>query len=102
MGMNSEPFGPNTAGTVSIAVTGTSAAVALGKTGPLTCEVQSLAGNAIAFIEFGVSTVAAVAATGYPILPGVDKVVSVPAGATHVAAIGTASTTLYFTPGHGA
>ncbi len=92
-----------TAGTVNLAVTGTTGSVALAKTGnPQTVEIQSASGNAIAFIEFGISTVTAVAATGYPILPGVDKIVTVPAGATHVAAIGTSSTTLYFTCGHGA
>lgn len=103
MGMNTEPFSPVTTGTVSRAVDGTSARVALAKTGVnQTVEIQSPAGNSIAFIEFGDSSVAAVAATGYPVMPGVDKIVTVPAAATHVAAIGTTGTTLYFTCGHGA
>lgn len=103
MGQNSEPFTPMTTGTVSRTVTGTSASVALYKTGsPQTVEIQSPPANSIAFIEFGDLTVAAVAATGYPIMPGVDKVVAVPPGATHVAAIGTSGTTLYFSSGHGA
>lgn len=102
MGMNSEPFSPVTTGTVSRTVSGTSARVALAKTGsPQTVMVSSPAGNAIAFIEFGDSTVASVAATGMPILPGAIMIFTVAASVTDVAAIGSAGT-LYFTCGHGA
>lgn len=102
MGMNSEPFTPMSAGTVSRTVSGSTASVALAKGGVnQTVLVQSPAANAIAFIEFGDSTVAAVAATGTPILPGVILTFTVGAGVTHVAAIGSAGT-LYLTSGRGA
>lgn len=102
MGQNTEPFTPMTAGTVSRTVSGTTAQVTLAKTGnPQTVMVTSPAGNAIAFIEFGDSTVTAVAATGTPILPGAVMIFAVAAGVTTVAAIGSAGT-LYFTCGHGA
>lgn len=101
MGQNSEPFTPVTTGTVSRTVSGSSAAVALAKTGsPQTVLVQSPAANAVAFIEFGDSTVAAVAATGTPILPGAIMVFTVGPAVTHMAAIGSAGT-LYVTSGHG-
>jgi len=101
MGQNSEPFTPMTAGTVSRTVSGSSAAVALAKTGnPQTVLVTSPTANAIAFIEFGDSTVTAAAATGLPILPGTVMVLSVPPAVTHMAAIGSAGT-LYVTCGHG-
>lgn len=101
MGMNSDPFTPMTAGTVSRTVSGSSAAVALAKTGiPQTVMVQSLAGNAIAFIEFGDSAVAAAIATGTPIMPGAIMTFSVAPSVTNMAAIGTAGT-LYVTCGHG-
>lgn len=101
MGMNSEPFSPVSAGTVSRTVSGTSAAVALAKGSvPQTVMVSSPTANAIAFIEFGDSTVVAVAATGMPITPGTVMVFSVGANVTHMAAIGSAGT-LYVTCGHG-
>ncbi len=101
MGQNTEPFTPMTAGTVSRTVSGSTAAVALAKTGnPQTVMVQSPAANAIAFIEFGDSTVTAAAATGTPILPGAIMVFTVAAAVTHMAAIGSAGT-LYVTVGHG-
>lgn len=102
MGMNTEPFSPVAAGTVSRTVSGSSQTVALAKTGsPQTVMVQSLAANPIAFIEFGDSSVAAVAATALPILPGVVMVLTVAPSVTHMAAIGS-SGTLYATCGHGA
>lgn len=99
--MNILPFTPDSAGTVSRTVSGTSASVALFKGGTSQqIMVNSPAGNAIAFIEFGDSTVASVAATGTPILPGVVMVFTVGQTVTHVAAIGSAGT-LYFTSGGG-
>jgi len=102
MGMNTEPFTPMTAGTVSRAVAGTTASVALAK-GSVnqTVMVSSLAANAIAFIEFGTSAVEAAIATGTPILPGQTQKFTVGSNVTHVAAIGTAGT-LYITCGKGA
>jgi hypothetical protein len=62
--------------------------------------VTSLAANAIAFIEFGDSSVTAALATGTPILPGTIMTFSIAASVTTMAAIGTAGT-LYVTCGHG-
>lgn len=104
MAQQSNPFTPNTTGTVSRTVSGTSARVALSKSDDQTVMVTSdsaVTSAAIAFIEFGDVTVAAVAATGTPILPGAILILTPPAAATHVAAIGTAGT-LYFTSGRGA
>ncbi len=99
MGQNTEPFSAGT--TVSRTVTNSTASVALGKTGvPQTIMVTSPSGGNIAFIKFGDSTVTALT-TDTPILPGAIMVFSITAEATHVAAIGSATTTLYFTSGHG-
>ena len=92
------PFTPGT--TVSLAVTGTTGRVAVTGNGDQVL-VSSLAANAIAFIKMGDSTVTA-AVTDTPILPGTVQVFTIPSGATNIAAIGTASTTLYFTRGDGA
>lgn len=101
MGVNTEPFTPMSAGTVSRTVSGTTANVALAKSGvPQTLLIQSLPSGAIAFIEFGNSTVTAVAATGTPILPGVVMVFAVGPDVTTMAAIGSAGT-IYVTCGHG-
>ncbi len=101
MGMDTQPFTAMTAGTVSRTVSGSTAAVALAKTGvPQTVLVISPTANAIAFIEFGDSTVVSVAATGLPILPGTVMALTVAPSVTHMAAIGSAGT-LYVTCGHG-
>jgi hypothetical protein len=70
------------------------------------------AGSDTIFVRFGGSSVTATAGTAsataptagsYPIGPGLCKVITVPAGATHMAHIsGTAAQTLYITPGTGA
>lgn len=89
------------AGTVSRTVSGSSQVVALAKTGvPQTVLVTSPTANAIAFIEFGASDAAAVAATALPILPGTVMTLSIAPSVTHMAAIGSAGT-LYVTCGHG-
>lgn len=95
------PLSP--AGTVSLAVTGSTGSVALSKAVLSQVMVTSAAANSIAFIKFGTSAVTA-AVTDTPILPGTVQVFTVPndGTVTHVAAIGTASTTLYFTVGEGA
>ncbi len=101
MGQNTEPFTPMSAGTVSRTVSGSSQVVALAKTGvPQTVLVTSPTANAIAFIEFGASDAAAVAATALPILPGTVMTLSIAPSVTHMAAIGSAGT-LYVTCGHG-
>jgi len=92
------PFTPGA--TVSRAVTGSSASVALGAGGGLQVMVTSAAGNTIAFIKFGTSSVTA-AVTDTPILPGTVQVFTIATTVTHVAAIGTTATTLYFTTGDG-
>lgn len=101
MSQQSNPFTPATTGTVSRTVSGSSARVALSQSGDQTIMVTSDPAGAIAFIEFGDVTVAAVAATGAPILAGTIMVLTPPAAATHVAAIGSTGT-LYFTSGRGA
>lgn len=108
MAQHSNPFTPNTTGTVSRTVSGTSARVALNTTGSgsldqtlMIVSDPGVTSAAIAFIEFGDVTVAAVAATGTPVLPGSVLILTPPAAATHVAAIGSAGT-LYFTSGRGA
>ena len=95
------PFTPGP--TVSRAVTGTTASVqiTIAATHGYQVMVTSPAGNAIAFIKFGASTVEA-AVTDTPILPGTVQVFPVPASTLYVAAIGTSGTTLYFTSGDGA
>lgn len=92
------PFTP--AGTVSLAVTGASGRVALAKSGLNQVVVTSPGSSAIAFITIGDSAGTA-AVTDTPILPGTVQTFTIPTTATHVAAIGTAGTTLYFTVGEG-
>lgn len=100
--MNTLPFTPDTAGTVSRSVSGTSATVTLAKTAlSQQIMVTSPSANAIAFIEFGDSSVTAVAATATPVLPGAIMMFTVGPSVTTVAAIGSAGT-LYFTCGIGA
>lgn len=101
MGQNSEPFSPVYQGTTTRTVSSSSATTTLAKTGlPQTVMVASLAANAICFIEFGDSTVAAAVANGCPILPGTVTIFSVGAGITTLAVIGSAGT-IYVTCGHG-
>lgn len=101
--MNILPITPNSAGTVNLSVTGSTARVPLSIVSQSQqVMVTSPAANNIAFIEFGSSTVVAVAATGTPILPGAIMVFTVGQTVTNVAAIGSATTTLYFTCGAGA
>ncbi len=92
------PFTPGA--TVSRTVTSSTANVALG-TGGDQVMISSAAGGNIAFVKFGDSTVTA-ATTDTPILPGTVQVYTIPPGATYIAAIGSATTTLYITRGDGA
>lgn len=99
MTINAGPFSPG--GTVSRTVTSSTARVALGTTGHSTLMVTSPAGGNIAFIKFGDVTVEA-AATDTPILPGAIYTFTIsPQADLYVAAIGSATTTLYFTIGYG-
>ncbi len=97
------PFSP--ANTVAVSVTATSAATALPTLRGNQIVVSAPSANAIAFIAFGAGSTTVVIPTtqtnGYPILPGTKEVLTVPPGATHVAVIGSVSSTLYFTAGDG-
>lgn len=92
--------------TVAVAVTASSAASLLPASQGDQIMVTSGAGNAIAFIAFGISSTTVVIPTtttnGCPILPGTVQVFTVPPTNTHVAVIGSTSSTLYFTRGDGA
>lgn len=97
MTIYASPFTPGI--TVSRTVTSSTASVALGAVGQAQL-IQSIPSGNIAFIKFGDSTVTA-AVTDTPVLPGVVLVLVPPATATHMAAIGSATTTLYVTSGYG-
>ena len=92
--------------TVAVAVTASSAASLLPVSQGDQIMVTSPAGNAIAFIAFGVSTTTVTIPTttqnGCPILPGTVQTFTVPPTNTYVAVIGSVSSTLYFTRGDGA
>lgn len=99
------PLQPVKAGTVTISCSSVSGATALsrpnGANQPLQVELQN-AGSAAIFVEFGDSTVSAATTTGYPILAGQSKLVTVAGTVTHIACIVAASThTLYVTVGLG-
>lgn len=100
------PFTPATVGTKAITVAATTANVQLPYPGvDQQVMVTSIAANAIAFIAFGNSAVAATVPTGTagstPVLPGRPSVFSVGPDVTHIATIGTAANTLYVTCGAG-
>ena len=95
MSTGAVPFSPGA--TVSRAVTGSTANVALSRAASQVVMVQGIASGAISFIKFGISTVEA-AVTDTPILPGVVYFFTVPGTTTHMAAIG-AGATLYVTCG---
>lgn len=91
-------------GTVSIAASAVSAAVAIPAftNAEFQVELQN-PGDAIAFFRWGATTPTAVV-TDYPVLPGQSKLITVDPGANSIAAIlGAATTaTLYITYGKGA
>jgi hypothetical protein len=97
------PFTPaNPTSTITVGVA--SAATALvGSTGNMRAVVElQNAGSAVVFVDFGLSGMVTTVATGYPILPGQSKLITIGAGLTHVATIsGTAAQTLYVTVGMG-
>jgi hypothetical protein len=95
-------------GSVTLSVTNSSAATAIAKGGPAGTGMRQVelqnSGTAVVFVEFcSSSTCTAAVATGYPVLVGQSKVVSVNSNTTHVAAIaGTAGPhTFYVTVGQG-
>ena len=92
------PFTPG--GSATLAVTTSSARVALPTTGGMQVLIYS-AGTAASFIKFGDSTVTA-AVTDIAIPSGFNRIFTIPPGVTHVAGITAASTaTVYFTRGDG-
>lgn len=97
------PFTPGSS--IAVSVTATSAATALPTLSANQIMVSAPAANAVAFIAFGTASTTVVIPTtqqnGCPILPGTVQVFTVPPGATHVAVIGSVSSTLYFTAGDG-
>ena len=92
------PFTPGA--TVSLDVTESTASVALSALLSNQVRVASPADNEVAFIRFGGSGITA-ALTDLPILPGTVEVFTVQDAWTHIAAIGTTGSTLYFTRGDG-
>lgn len=101
-------FTPRATGTTSITSGVASAAVALGNTASeRQLRIKNVDTTNIAFVEFGVSTVAAIVPSGatpgsMPIGPGETAGISLPLSVTHAAAICTAGTPIvYFTPGNG-
>jgi hypothetical protein len=92
-------------GTITVSVTGASAATALPTAGYDTVRQLEIsnAGTVAVFVETGVSTVTAAVATGYPVLPNQCKVITIKSTATHVAIIGASAgpTTVYVSTGIG-
>lgn len=95
------PFSP-VGGTVNVAVTATSQALALTSLGTMSGSVRiSNIGTQTVFIAFGSSAVTTLVTTGLPILPNTVEVFAL-GGVTHVAVIATAvGSTLYATSGQG-
>ena len=100
--------GVSTVGTTEITIAATTARVPLSK-GSVGQQIyiQSLAANAICYVELGTSAVTAiipVASTSlgsFPILPGNKYCLTVGANVTQIATIGTAGNKIYVSCGHG-
>lgn len=98
------PFTPAKNGTITVSATTTTGNSAL-KVPSARDQVMVTndAGGSTAFIEFGDSTVEAVAATSTPVLPGAAYIFTINPGMTHMAVItGTGTATVYATVGQGA
>lgn len=97
-----QPITPVAAGSKTISCTSSSAATILPSVAfQNQLELQN-AGSVPIFVEVGLSTVTAAVATGYPVLPGQSKVISVSNTITHIACIvAVTTTTLYVTVGTG-
>lgn len=100
------PFQPIQAGSVTIACAASSSATALSAinaSAPIVqLEVQN-AGSVNVFVEPGLaSTITAAVASGYPVLPGQSKVISVSPRTTHIACISASGTqSVFVTAGTG-
>lgn len=89
---------------ITISCTSGSAATALPSigVGEMRQVELSNAGTVTIFVEFGASTASAAVASGYPILAGQTKVVTIKPTTTHAACITAATTaTLYASVGIG-
>jgi hypothetical protein len=98
-----EPLSPVYQGSKTITCGIASAATAFPTaiSGQTNVEIQN-AGSVAVFVEVGDSTIASAVATGYPVLAGQSKVITVGPSVTHVACIsGTASQTVYVSIGRG-
>lgn len=97
------PFTPGNSKAITVAATTANLAL---PTGGDQVMITSIAANAIVYINFGDSTVTAVAPTGtasasFPVLPGTTPIFTIPIGATHIATIGTSPNPLVVTRGDG-
>lgn len=100
-----EPIFISPLATITLSVTGSSATTALPTVGGDSIRQLELQnnGSVVVFVETGISTATAAVATGYPILPGQSKVITISRASTHVAVIGASAgpTTLYVSVGIG-
>lgn len=98
-----EPLQPVYQGTKTKACATSTGTVALAtSTATRQLEITN-AGSTTIFLEVGDSSITAAVATGYPILAGQTKVISVAPTVTHVACIhaGSSTHTIYITIGRG-
>jgi len=95
------PFSP--ADTATLAVTETTASVALPAGAGDQIMITSAPSGSLAFIRVGDSTVVATEANGTPILPTAAYIFTIDPNATHVAGIAATgnTATLYVTRGNG-
>lgn len=96
-------FTPMYQGTKTISCTGSSSATQLPATAATSRQVElQNAGTAAVFVEFGGSGIVAAAASGYALLAGQGKLVTIDATVTYVACISSTGTqTVYVTVGTG-
>lgn len=96
------PFTPAGCATATSGAGSSSAATALAKTNQQARLTNPSGGTqALAFVAFGSSSVAATAANGVAILPGESFVVTPPSEATHFAVFSAAATAVYVSSGIG-
>lgn len=100
-----QPFKPELQGTSTISCTASSGATTITAPSSLVGDAQleiENAGTVTVFIEWGGSTAVAAVASGYPILAGQSKVITVSNRITTVACIsGSGTQTVYVTTGRG-
>lgn len=99
--MSLHPFTPGA--TVALAATDASSRAALGKPNGWQLHVSTLPADDPVYIKFGDATVVAAVATSMRINPGQTQIFTVPASATHCAAIcaSTETAALSLTSGMG-